>query len=1164
MKLDMRRIEPFRKPLIVLGAIALTVAAVGYIAPLFVQAERFRPEIESKLTQALGHPVSIESGIDFRLLPSPAVTLRGVKVKAPKGAADPDLLDLRKARVELSLLKMVQGRIAFQAILLDGVTVTLETMADGSPSWLPKTSPAPAQPALSQPALSQQGDKNAPSSQDKGQAPSVEINRLQLSNATVIVKDARTKAEQKFDGIGLDAEAGSLMGPYKFEGQANFLGQPVLLSGGLEEMRRDRASPLNIEFTLPGPGFKARYGGLLSLLSGGYAARGKLVVEAPSLEGLARSLGVAQGLAPDPLRIESTMAASADTISLDETRIELAGGKGYGKLKLVLGAESRLEARLEMDRLDLDRLTPKGTMPQAVAAPVAATSGAEKSAAGDIKPQEPAKAPSAKTVQLPGNLSAIIDLRVGSVAWNGQAIDQVHFDAALNAGELTVSQASLQLPGGGEAAFFGFVNNVPQGLKFEGNLEAQTPKMRAALAWLGSEPKNLTANRLQNFRLKASVQGTSQEVRLTNLDVTLDETRLLGAAILKPGARPAVGLALDLSRLDLDSYLAAQPVSQKAEAEDVSGSLAPVEAKAKSAALAPSPSKAQPSPLAFLTGFDANVRLTANNVVWKKTAANKILIDGSLLNGDLMFKDAGVGDLAGSNLRLKGGIEGFGKGLPSFKRLSLELVSRQPALLAAIAGLSASGLDDLGPLALTAMLDGGVEGLDLSALVNAKGADAKLDGKIQNIVSLSPRFDGKLSLKHPNAAQLLKQDGHWGPLDLASSLSADPAKIDLSNLALHLGKGKVEGGAQILLTGARPQLTAKLSGGEIDLDAYMPRKTAALGRHGMPLPEKIGVQLAALAQGGGARWSSSPIDLSGLKDIDAKADISLAGLRVSGIRMSKPVASAELKDGVLTVSKLTATLWGGALDAQARLVAGAGMQVESKATLVGADLKATLNELAGLHQAAGKYDAQFTLASSGKSEAELVSHLTGNGGFAAKDGVVEGIDLPAVNRQLANISNVAALAGLASTVSGGGKTAFSQMSASFKANNGIVTSNDIKLVADGGTGSGTMQADLPQWTQDAKLAFKLTGSANGPSLGVRLQGPLDAPRKFVDIDDLQRWAVEKGLMKGLKAKGLDGLLGGGTAAQPQAPSSATDSPPADQPAPKEKPSKILKNILKGL
>ncbi|MBF0269893.1 MAG: AsmA family protein [Alphaproteobacteria bacterium] len=1151
----MTRIEPFRKSLIVLGALALTVSAVGFIAPLFVKADRFRPEIESKLTQALGHPVSIESGIDFRLLPSPAVTLRGVKVKAPKGAADPDLLDLRKARVELSLLKMAQGRIAFQAILLDGATVTLETMADGSPSWLPTTSVAPAQ-ALPP----KQEGKDASSSQDKGQAPSVEINHLQVSNATVIVKDARTQAMQKFDGIGLDAEAGSLTGPYKFEGQANFLGQPVLLSGGLEELRRDRASPLNIEFTLPGPGFKARYGGLLSLLSGGYAARGKLVVEAPSLDGLARSLGVAQGLAPDPLRIESTLAASANTISLDETRIELAGGKGYGKLKLVLGAESRLEARLEMDRLDLDRLTPKGAQPQATAQPVARTTGGAEKAGPSDKPQETAKTPSAKTVQLPGNLAAIFDLRVGSVAWNGQSIEQVHFDAALNAGELTVSQASLQLPGGGEAAFFGFVNNVPQGLKFEGNLEAQTPKLRATLAWLGGEPKNLAANRLQNFRLKASVQGTSQEVRLTNLDMTLDETRLLGAAILKPGVRPAVGLALDLNRLDLDSYLASQPVSQQTEKESASTSSSPV---AKGAA-PPAASKAQISPLAFLTGFDANIRLTANNVVWKKTAANKILIDGSLLNGDLMMKDAGVGDLAGSNLRLKGGIEGLSKGLPSFKKLSLELASRQPALLAAIAGLSASGLDDLGPLALTAMLDGGVDGLDLSALLSAKGADARLDGKIHDIVSLSPRFDGKMSLKHPNAAQLLKQDGHWGPLDLASSLSADPAKIDLSNLALLLGKGKVEGGAQILLTGARPQLTAKLTGGEIDLDAYMPRKMAALGRHGMPLPEKIGVQLAALAQGGGARWSSSPIDLSGLKDIDAKADISLAGLRVSGIRMLKPVASAELRDGVLTVSKLTATLWGGALDAQARLVAGAGMQVESKATLVGADLKSTLSELAGLHQAAGKYDAQFSLTSSGRSEAELVSHLTGNGGFAAKDGVVEGIDLPAVNRQLANINNVAALAGLASTVSGGGKTAFSQMSASFKANNGIVTSNDIKLVADGGTGSGTMQADLPQWTQDAKLAFKLTGSANGPSLGVRLQGPLDAPRKFVDIDDLQRWAVEKGLMKGLKAKGLDGLLGGGSAPQQQAPSSPSADQPAQQPAQKEKPSKILKNILKGL
>jgi uncharacterized protein involved in outer membrane biogenesis len=1138
--------EQARKPLIVLGGLAATVLVVGFVGPMFVNADRFRPEIESKMTEALGHPVVIDKGIDARLLPSPALTVRGLKVKAPEGTSSPDLVDLRKAKVEVSLLKLVQGRIAFQAIQLDGLTVTLETLADGTPSWLPKTRPGKA--AASEAA----GQK--PSADADEKTPGIEINSLKLSNGMVIVRDARTKAESRFGGIGIDVEAGSLMGPYRFNGQAELLGQPVLLTGGLEEVRKDRAAPLNIELSLPGPNFKARYGGLLSLFSGGYAARGKMIVEAPSLEGLAHALGIASGLAPDPVRIESTLTASADTISMDETRIELAGGTGFGKLKLVLGGESRIEARLDMDRLDLDRLTPKASAAAASSAPSQPGTSPKGETAGDNVPPS-AGTPPPKPIQLPNNLSGLIDLRVGKVNWNGQSIDQVRLDAALGGGELTVSQASVQLPGGGEAAFFGFVNNVPRGMSFEGTLEAQTPKLRQTLAWLGSDPKTIAENRLRNFRLKASVQGNSDEVRLTNLDMTIDESRLLGAAILKPGTRPAFGLALDLNRLDLDSYLpvksaAAQPV-QAGAGDEVATASTPAAKPAAS-------SKPQGLPLAGLSKFDANLRLTANNVTWKKTVLNRILVDGSLLKGDLQFKESGIGDIAGSSLHLKGGVEGLDKGIPSFKKLSADIQSRQPQALAALLGMDGSGLDELGPLAARLTLDGGIEGLDISALVNAMGADTRLDGKLQDIVSLSPRFQGRTVIRHPNAAQLFKQSGQWGPFEMTGLVDADPAKIDLKDLSLNLGKGKIEGSVQTILSGARPQVTAKLSGGEIDLDAYLPRKQAALGRHGMPIAQQgLGVQLAALASGSGGHWSTSPIDLSGLKAVDAKADLSLVGLKVSGVRLQKSVTSLDLKDGVLTIPKLTANLWGGALEAQARLTASAAPQIESKATLSGADLKATLAELAGMSQAAGKYDAQVRLSAAGRSQAEMVAHLNGEGGFAAKDGVVEGIDLASVNKQLSNLNNIGSLAGLAATVQAGGKTAFSQMSASFRATNGVVTSNDIKLLADGGQGSGTMTTDLPQWTQDARLSFKLTGISNGPALGVRLQGPLDAPRKFIDIDDLQRWAVEKGLMKGLKGKGLDGLLGGGSSQQ-------TPTAPADPSAPPEKTSKKLRNILKGL
>jgi hypothetical protein len=60
--------------------------------------------------------------------------------------------------------------------------------------------------------------------------------------------------------------------------------------------------------------------------------------------------------------------------------------------------------------------------------------------------------------------------------------------------------------------------------------------------------------------------------------------------------------------------------------------------------------------------------------------------------------------------------------------------------------------------------------------------------------------------------------------------------------------------------------------------------------------------------------------------------------------------------------------------------------------------------------------------------------------------------------------------------------------------------------------------DLPRDTISSRIAFKLA-TPDSPALGLRLEGKLAAPVKAIDINDLQRWMVEKGLGKALNPKG---------------------------------------------
>ena len=96
--------------------------------------------------------------------------------------------------------------------------------------------------------------------------------------------------------------------------------------------------------------------------------------------------------------------------------------------------------------------------------------------------------------------------------------------------------------------------------------------------------------------------------------------------------------------------------------------------------------------------------------------------------------------------------------------------------------------------------------------------------------------------------------------------------------------------------------------------------------------------------------------------------------------------------------------------------------------------------------------------------------------------------------------------------------------------------------------------DLPRWSVESRIDIRVAGGTS-PPLGLRFEGPMDAPRKIIDINALQRYLVERGLGSALKGKGgLDALLGRSPAVNDQ---DQTERPPVTG-------KQILKDLLKGL
>jgi uncharacterized protein involved in outer membrane biogenesis len=259
------------------------------------------------------------------------------------------------------------------------------------------------------------------------------------------------------------------------------------------------------------------------------------------------------------------------------------------------------------------------------------------------------------------------------------------------------------------------------------------------------------------------------------------------------------------------------------------------------------------------------------------------------------------------------------------------------------------------------------------------------------------------------------------------------------------------------------------------------------------------------------RWSRQPLTLSWLNSFDGGLKLDAKALSYGRGRLDGASLALDLANGTLSLQRLAAQLYGGKLMGSAHLSADGGAAVQLG--LAHAQMRDALVGTADLDVADGAMDAEMAVTTSGLSTAEWIGRLAGTGKFSVQDGVVRGFDLKAVDDHLASLDSPVGLLALLQTGLSGGKTHFSSLAGTIGIDNGLIASDDIRLIADGGGGNATAQINLPAYVMDARAEFHLAAAPAGAPLVMRLSGPLDGPRRFVDINEMQQWLVSRGKVK---------------------------------------------------
>lgn len=1117
-------------------AVLMFVALAGLLlAPQFVDLERYRPQIAERISSWSGRPVTLGGPISLSLLPSPHVSVQDLVIANAPGAQTPDMVHVRRVDAAVSFLPLLAGRIEVTSARLVQPVVSLERLADGRGNWTfgKVTVAAPVAGRGEGGGASLPGVRRAEGLKVNGLT--IKVASLSIDDATVSYRSGQTLRTAEHISVSITGDAVSA--PLHAEGTLALLG--TTLAVGLDIGRVGRAElPLSLTVASESLG-SAELVGTLVLQAAEPEVKGKLTLKSPNPAAVAALAGVASlpSVLAKATRLTGDLDATSAAIAVDHAVVEVGEIKGDGTVRTTLGASTAIAAKLTLNTLDIDGI---------LAEYVAATSNA----AGKGSAQR-APSPTSERARwwLPPGVAATLDLGIDGVTWRRGVMRQVRLEAAIEGAKVEITHFDAQLPGGTAVTVAGTVDAVAPLPRFVGTVRADADNLRELLRWGGLAVEGVPADRLRRATISSRVEVDDHLMEVRALDLTFDASHVTGAATVAMRDRLALGARITVDQLNLDAYMSAEH-AQTAAGSGLGAPSTAAEVTASAAAGLTRVTVLQAISDALIS-FDANIDASVDTLIWRGQPIRKVRVTATLESRDLTLRELSVNDLGGAQGKLTGYFQGIGTAQPK-TQFAFDMRGPELGRVLRLLSTSVASADTFGPFSLGGEVERQVGQFTLDTDVEVGGGKLHVNGD-------SPSPDTwalTASLEHPSFNRLMHlasnryrpQGGELGPVKFDGTLEWSPGRAVIRKFSASVGGVNVDGSLQIAL-GSRPMVIASLTLDELAIDKFMPaRQTASLEAPGRQLAP--GVMLAQAGSGApratGERWSRAPIDLDFLRPFDADLTVAAKGLSWASARIEDPRIKLTLKDSVLGVSRLSGRLFGGALAASGSVEASSTPRFRIAAQLAGADFKQALAP-SGTSRLEGTFDLDGSLMTAGESPQALISQLDGTVSLRGHDGVINGINVPAVNQRLSQVKGLGDLASLLKAATSG-STRFSKLEGGFKLADGIARSDDLHLVVEGGDGMGTATLDLPNWTVSSRTDVRLMGVPGTPPLGITLKGSMEQPDWSLDVS---------AIMRAFAAHAVDRVLG------PEQSGAAPPDPGQNDQPRRLKPKDILRDLLKN-
>ncbi|WP_408058690.1 AsmA family protein [Vibrio bivalvicida] len=370
-------------------------------------------------------------------------------------------------------------------------------------------------------------------------------------------------------------------------------------------------------------------------------------------------------------------------------------------------------------------------------------------------------------------------------------------------------------------------------------------------------------------------------------------------------------------------------------------------------------------------------------------------------------------------------------------------------------------------------------------------------------------------------------------VDMASDLSFDLTKNHLSFILEKLTANALafDGKADVTL-GDIPKVRFALHSPNIDLDEFLglgKAESVQAPSETTPAPDVPEQKPVQTSQQKPAQEVEP--DLSALKTLDVKGQITIDKFKANNAKMQNVKASFSVNRGVAELTSFTSNLYQGSISATARLDARKSpASYTAKKRIKGVKVQPLLIDVANNDMLEGTGNIDVDVKGSSLTPTGIKKNLVGTVVINFEDGAVNGINVAQLIRE-----NYAKIKGQKVESQGEvQKTDFSAMKATLKLNKGNVSTNDLTMQSPLLRIRGNGSANYINETVDFTVSTSVVGSLKGQggkdidelkdvTIPINISGSWAEPKFKLIFDDVLKQKAEKEIDRGLKK--LDEKLG---------------------------------------